>query len=72
MRPRELVVGVEGTLKHVAGNDIFNLRANKSGAFAGLNVLEIDNDPNAAVDLDGYAFTELTCTDHGNFTSGVR
>ena len=64
MGARITVVGVEGALKHAAGDDVLDLGADESRAFAGLDVLEIDDDKNLTVDLDGYAFSEFSCTDH--------
>ena len=42
----------------------FELGANESRALARLNMLEINDGPDAAFPLDGHALTEIACGNH--------
>ena len=61
---REFCGRVIGLFNHRAGNNVSHLGSYKRRAFAGLNVLELDDLHYVAVLLKGYAVSEISCCDH--------
>ena len=56
---RELLARAEGLVDDGARADVLHLRAHEGAALAGLHVLELDDAPDVAVDLDVHAVAEL-------------
>ena len=56
---RELLAGAEGLVDDGARAEVLELRAHERAALAGLHVLELDDAPDVAVDLDVHAVAEL-------------
>ena len=67
-----LIGGVEAALNDRAGDDVFNLGANESGAFAGLHVLEVNDRPDAAIPFHRKAFFEIASCYHGGSSSEYK
>ena len=61
---RELSGGVVAGLNDRAGDDVLGLGAHKSGALAGLDVLELNDLKDLAVLLEGDAVAEFACRNH--------
>jgi hypothetical protein len=59
----ELLAGAEGLVDDGARADVLHLRAHEGSALAGLHVLELDDAPDVAVDLDVHAVAELVRRD---------
>jgi hypothetical protein len=60
----ELLAGAEGLVDDVAVRGPAQLRAHERPALAGLDVLELDDLEDRAVDLDVVAVLELVGADH--------
>src|SRR5215208_221361 len=60
----ELLTGLEGLVDHGAVIDALQLRANEGAALTGLDVLELDDAEDPAVDLDVGAVLELVRRNH--------
>jgi hypothetical protein len=56
---RELLPGAERPVDDRAGLERLELRAHERAALAGLHVLELDDAPDGAVDLDVHPVAEL-------------
>ena len=65
----DLDAGVEGLVDDLAGQHVLELGAHECGALAGLDVLELDDLVDGAVDFDVVAVLELVRADHGAPTS---
>ena len=63
VHPLELLAGAEGLVDDRAGVEVLQLRAHERAALAGLDVLELDDAPDAALDLDVHAVLELVRVD---------
>ena len=61
----ELLAGLEGLVDHGAVIDPLELRAHEGAALAGLDVLELDDPEDRAVDLDVGAVLELVRRNQG-------
>jgi hypothetical protein len=61
----ELLARPEGLVEHRAIRHPLQLRAHERAALAGLDVLELDDLEDGAVDLDVGAVLELVGADHG-------
>jgi hypothetical protein len=59
----ELLARTEGLVDDGAGVERLQLRAHERPALAGLDVLELDDPPRLAVDLDVHAVLELVRVD---------
>jgi hypothetical protein len=62
----ELLAGAERAVDDVAVRGSAQLRAHERAALAGLDVLELDDLEDRAVDVDVVAVFELICRDQGN------
>ena len=60
---RELLAGAERAVDDGAGVGVLHLRAHERAALARLHVLELDDAPDAAVELDVHAVLELVRRD---------
>ena len=68
---RHLLVRVERALNDGARLDILDLRADESRALARLDMLEIDDLPNAAIDFDREARAEISTVNHELMPSNI-
>jgi len=60
MRLGEFVGRAERALQHISLHDVFQLGAHKRSAFPGLDMLEIHDYPNLAVNLNRQAFFKIS------------
>ena len=67
----ELLAGAERPVDHVAVGGAAQLRAHERPALAGLDVLELEDLEDRAVDLDVVAVLELVGADHGGWSVGA-
>ena len=63
MHPLELLSGAEGAVDDRPAVEVLELRADERAAFSRLHVLELDDAPDASVDLDVHAVLELVRVD---------
>src|SRR5204863_845931 len=60
---RKLLAGAKGAVDHGARVEVLHLRPHERAALAGLDVLELDDPPDAAVELDVHSVAELVGAD---------
>jgi hypothetical protein len=68
----DLDAGVEGLVDDLARQHVLQLGSHESGALARLDVLELDNRPQLALDLQDQAVLEITSGSHLLRVSSIR
>jgi hypothetical protein len=67
-----LHAGVEGPVHHLAGHHVLQLGAHEGAALAGLYMLELDDGPEVAVEVQGYAVLQVVRGRHVCHLSRAR
>ena len=62
---------VPGFVEDAAGLDVAQFGAHESGAFAGFNVQEFNDEEILAVDIEAHAVLEISCSCHKVYLSYV-